>query len=134
MLIYSPVDSEISEFTSPPALWAQPENTQIKTVSYSALKVLFAEAGHILGSQNSLVQSPSFTLDARKEDLGLVASKENANKPNSVKVSDIGRVTCDERCVRWARHNISSHAVAVEKPRCYLSIFNGLGIRESQGL
>ena len=53
MLIYSPVDSEISEFTSPPALWAQPENTQIKTVSYSALKVLFAEAGHILGSQNS---------------------------------------------------------------------------------
>ena len=102
-------DDEISEFTSPPALSVQPENTQIITVPYSVLKELFAEAGRILHSQNSLVQSPAFTLDARKEDLWFVASKEEANKPHSVKVSDTGQVTC----VQWARHNICSHTVAV---------------------
>jgi len=85
------VHSEISEFTSPPALSVQPENTQIITVPYSVLKELFAEAGHILGSQTFLVQSPTLTMEARKEDLWFVASKENANKPHSVKVSDTGR-------------------------------------------
>ena len=74
---------------------------------------MFAEAGQILGSQNSLVQSPTFTVEARKEDLWFVASKEDANKPHSVRVSDTGRVTCNESCVRWARHNICSHTVAV---------------------
>ena len=58
------------------------------------------------------MQSPTFTIEARKEDLWFVASKEDANKPHSVKVSDTGRVTCDESCVRWARH-ICSHTVAV---------------------
>ena len=86
-------DSEILEFTSPPALSVQPENTQIMTVPYSVLKEMFAEAGHILCSQNSLVQSPMFTLDTRKEGLWFVASKEDANMPHLVRVSDTGRVT-----------------------------------------
>ena len=113
------VDSDIPGFTSPPALSVQPENSQIISVPYSVLKELFPEASHILHSQNSLVQSPTLTLEARKEDHWFVASKEDASRPHSVKVSDTGRVTCDERCIRWARHNICSHTVAVaEKPRC----------------
>lgn len=125
---------EITDFTSPPALSVQPENTQIITVPYSVLEEMFAEAGHILGCPNSLVQSPTFTMEARKEDLWFVASKEDANKPHSVKVSDTGRVTCDESCVRWARHNICSHTVAVaEKVEMLSKYFNGLGIGERQG-
>ena len=107
------VDSDIPGFTSPPALSVQPENSQIISVPYSVLKELFPEASHILHSPNSLVQSPTLTLEARKEDLWFVASKEDASRPHSVKVSDTGRVTCDERCIRWARHNICSHTVAV---------------------
>lgn len=93
-------DSEILEFTIPPVLLVQPQNSQIITVPYSVLKELFAEAGHILGSQNSSVQSPTFTLDARKENLWFVASKEDANKPHLVKVCDTGHLTCHESCVQ----------------------------------
>ena len=57
---------EISEFTSPPVLSVQPEDTQIITVPYSALKEMFAEAGQIVGFQNSLVRSPTFMVDARR--------------------------------------------------------------------
>lgn len=73
---------EITDFTSPPALSVQPENTQIITVPYSVLQEMFAEAGQLLGCPNSLVQSPTFTIEARKEDLWFVASKEDANKPH----------------------------------------------------
>lgn len=93
-------DSEILEFTIPPVLLVQPQNSQIITVPYSVLKELFAEAGHILGSQNSSVQSPTFTLDARKENLWFVASKEDANKQHLVKVCDTGQLTCHESCVQ----------------------------------
>lgn len=85
------------------------------------MKELFAEAGHILGSQNPLVQSPTLTMEPGKEDIWFLASKEAANKPHSVKVSDTGRVTCDEHCIRCACHNICSHTVAVAEKAKMLS-------------
>ena len=47
-----------------------------------------------------------------KVDLWFVASEESS-KPHSVQVADSGRITCNERCICWARHNICSHSIAV---------------------
>lgn len=120
-ILQEAVDRENTEFASPSALSVQPENSKILTVPYSVLTELFADAGHILDSQNSLVQAPMLTLETGKEELFFVASKEDPSKPHSVKFSDTGRVTCDQRCIRWARHNICSHTVAVAEKRQMLA-------------
>ena len=93
-----------------------PENSQIITVPYTTLKQMFSEAGSLLKCHNGLVNSPSLALESggpKKVDLWYDASKEDSSRPHSVQVADTGRVTCDDRCIRWARHNICSHTVSV---------------------
>ena len=93
-----------------------PENSQIITFLYTILKEMFSEAGSLLKCHNGLINSPSLAQESsgpKKVDLWYVASKEDSRRPHSVQVADTGRVTCDDRCIRWARHNICSHTVAV---------------------
>ncbi|KAL9965008.1 hypothetical protein ACROYT_G028732 [Oculina patagonica] len=80
-ILQEAVDRENTELASPPALSVQPENSMILTVPYSVLTELFADAGHILDFQRSLVQAPKLTQESGKEELFFVASKEDPSKP-----------------------------------------------------
>ena len=113
--VHSVTESENLEVENQVELSVAPENSQILSVPFAVLKELFSGARHLLTCQNGLAKSPSTTSEAsgpNKVDLWFVAS-EDSSKPHSVQAADSGRITCDERCVRWARHNICSHSVAV---------------------
>lgn len=113
--IHLVTESENLEVENQVELSVAHENSQILSLPFTILKELFSGASHLLKCQNGLAKSLSTTLEAsgpNKVDLWFVAS-EDSSKPHSVQVVDSGRITCDEQCIRWARHNICSHSIAV---------------------